>query len=467
MDLELDEEGYRRAMQEQREKARAAWVGSGEEKIKPVYKEVAADIKKPIFVGYSALEWTAEILAIINGDKTVSEAHDGDVVEIILDQTPFYAESGGQVGDRGELLGEASKFEVMDTIRPVQDLIIHKGKIKKGTFKVNDAILAKVDAENRADIARHHTATHILHATLRSVLGEHVKQAGSFVSPERFRFDFTHYTALSEREKERIEELVNERIIENHPVFTAVMDIDQAIAAGAMALFDEKYGDQVRVVTVKDVSKELCGGTHTGASGDIGMFRIISEAGVAAGVRRIEALAGKRAYQEVKQEEKNLQEITRLLKASDTDIVGRVEKLVAQLRDSEKELDRMKHKLQTSQAGDAINEATEVHGIKVLVKRADGMDAKDLRDFGDKLRDKLGSGILALGSVLDDKVSLIVMVSKDLTQRFHAGKMIKEMAPILGGTGGGKADLAQSGGKDPGKLDAALASIYNIVKKHG
>ncbi len=465
MNLELDEEGYRRAMQEQREKARAAWAGSGEEKIKPIYKEVAAGIKRPIFTGYSVLEGTAEVLAIIKGDKQVAEAHDGDEVEIILDQTPFYAESGGQVGDRGEFLGEASKFEVTDTIKPVQDLLVHKGKIKKGTFKLGDAVLAKVETDNRADIARHHTVTHILHATLRSVLGEHVKQAGSLVSPERLRFDFTHYTALTEREKERIEELVNERIIENHPVDTTVMDIDQAIAAGAMALFDEKYGDKVRVVTVKDVSKELCGGTHTRASGDIGLFKIVSEAGIAAGVRRIEALAGRRAYQEVKQEEKSLQEIAQLLKVSDSDIVGRVEKLVAQLKDSEKELDRMKHKLQSSQAGDVIGEATEIQGVKVLIKRADGMDSKDLRDFGDKLRDKLGSGILALGSVKDDKVSLIVMVSKDLTQRFHAGMLIKEMAPILGGTGGGKADLAQSGGKDPGKLEAALEALYDAVKK--
>ncbi len=224
-------------------------------------------------------------------------------------------------------------------------------------------------------------------------------------------------------------------------------------------------GTRSRVVSVKDVSKELCGGTHTRASGDIGLFKIVSEAGIAAGVRRIEALAGRRAYQEVKQEEKSLQEIAQLLKVSDSDIVGRVEKLVAQLKDSEKELDRMKHKLQSSQAGDVIGEATEIQGVKVLVKRADGMDSKDLRDFGDKLRDKLGSGILALGSVKDDKVSLIVMVSKDLTQRFHAGNLIKEMAPILGGTGGGKADLAQSGGKDPGKLDAALEALYDAVKK--
>ena len=248
MHLELDQDGYRRAMQEQREKARAAWAGSGEEKVKPVYKEVFAGIKKPVFVGYDVLEGTAEVLAIIKGDNKVSEAHDGDEVEIILDRTPFYAESGGQVGDKGELLGEAAKFDVTDTIKPVQDLIVHKGRIRKGTFKIGDAVLAKVETDNRADIARHHTVTHILHATLRSVLGEHVKQAGSLVSPERLRFDFTHYTSLTEREKERIEELVNERIFENHPVDTVVMDIDQAIGAGAMALFDEKYGDKVRVV---------------------------------------------------------------------------------------------------------------------------------------------------------------------------------------------------------------------------
>jgi alanyl-tRNA synthetase len=465
MHLELDEDGYRRAMQEQREKARAAWAGSGEEKVKPIYKEVSAGIRKTIFVGYDVLEGTAEVLAIIKGDKKITEAHDGDEVEIILDRTPFYAESGGQVGDNGELLGEASKFDVTDTVKPVQDLIVHKGRIRKGTFKIGDAVLAKVETDRRADIARHHTVTHILHATLRSVLGEHVKQAGSLVSPERLRFDFTHYTSLTEREKERIEELVNERIFENHPVDTAVMDIDQAIGAGAMALFDEKYGDKVRVVMVKEVSKELCGGTHTRASGDIGMFKIVSEAGIAAGVRRIEALAGRRAYREIKKEERSLQEIAQALKSSDADIVGRVEKLMAQLKESEKELDRMKHKMQTSQAGVMIEGARMINGVRVLARRVENMDPKDLRDFGDKLRDNIKSGVLALGSVKDDKVSLIVMVSKDLTTRFHAGTLIKEMAPILGGTGGGKADLAQSGGKDPGKLDAALEALYDAVTK--
>jgi alanyl-tRNA synthetase len=261
---------------------------------------------------------------------------------------------------------------------------------------------------------------------------------------------------------------VNERIIENHPVETVVMDIDQAVASGAMALFDEKYGDKVRVVTVKEVSKELCGGTHTRASGEIGSFKIISAAGVAAGVRRIEAVAGRHAYRTFKREEQDLHDISQLLKTTDLEVVPRVEKLVVQVRSLEKELDKFKHKFQSSQAGDVISEAREINGVKVLVKRIDNMEQKDLRAFGDKLRDKLGTGILALGSAKDEKVILLVMVSNDLTHQFHAGQIIKEVAPILGGTGGGKPEpeLAQSGGKDPQKLDAALDALYGIIKKY-
>jgi alanyl-tRNA synthetase len=466
MHLKLDEDGYRHAMQVQREKARAAWAGSGEQKIKPIYKEISARVTKQVFTGYDTLEGTGSVLAIIQGDTEVAEAHEGDELEIVLDITPFYAASGGQVGDKGELLGEAAKFQVTDTIKPIENLIVHKGKVKKGVFRTRDAVLAKVDAEDRGDTARHHTVTHILHATLRSVLGEHVKQAGSLVAPDRLRFDFTHYTALTDRERERIEEIVNERIIENHPVETAEMDIDQAVGSGAMALFDEKYGDKVRVVTVKEVSKELCGGTHMRASGEIGSFKIISEAGVAAGVRRVEAVAGRRAYRAFKREEQGLRDIALLLKATDFDVVPRVEKLVTQVRSLEKEVDKFKHKFQSSQADDVISEAKEINGVKVLVKRIDNMGQKDLRDFGDKLRDKLGSGILALGSAKDGKVILIVMVTNDLARRFHAGEIIKEMAPILGGTGGGKPDLAQSGGKDPGKLDAALDALYGIIRKN-
>ncbi len=465
MDLKLDEEGYRRAMEEQRTRAKAAWVGTGAEKVKPVYKELAAKLRKPLFTGYDTLEDSGEVLALIRGDGVVSEVHDGDEVEIVLDRTPFYAASGGQVGDTGELRGEAAKFVVEDTVKPAEDLIVHRGRVGKGSFKTGDAVLAKVDAGKRADTARHHTVTHVLHATLRSVLGEHVKQAGSLVAPDRLRFDFTHYTALTERERERIEEMVNERIIENHPVETTVMDIEQAMTTGAMALFDEKYGDRVRVVMVKDVSKELCGGTHTRASGDIGLFKILSESGIAAGVRRIEAVSGRPAYRAFKREEQDVLEIARMLKATDLDIVPRVERVLSQLRETEKELEGLKHKLQSSQAGDVAGEARMIGAVRVLARRADGMDAKDLRDFGDKLRDKLGSGILALGTAKDDKVNLIVMVSKDLIGRFHAGAIIKELASILGGTGGGKPDLAQAGGKDPSKLDAALEALYRVVEK--
>jgi alanyl-tRNA synthetase len=465
MDLQLDEEGYRKAMQEQRDKARAAWAGSGETKVKPVYKEVAGGIKKPVFTGYDTLQDNGQIVAIIKGDKQVREAHEGDEVEIALDRTPFYGESGGQVGDTGDLLGEGSKFSVADTTKPYEGIILHKGQLKKGSLKLGDTVLARVDETGRGDIARHHTATHLLHATLRYVLGDHVKQSGSLVAPGRLRFDFTHYTALTEREIGRVEELINEYIIENHPVETRVMDIDQAVATGAMALFDEKYGDKVRVVAVKDISKELCGGTHTRASGDIGVLKILSEVGIAAGVRRIEAVAGRQALQAFKREEQTLRDIAQMLRTNDLDVAPKVEKLVAQVKGLEKELDQFKHKFQSSQAGDVVGDAKEINGVKVLAKRADGMDAKDLRDFGDKLRDKLGSGVLALGSVKDDKVSLIVMVSKDLTGRYHAGSLIKEMASILGGTGGGKPDLAQSGGKDPGKLDQALDALYAIINK--
>ncbi len=464
-DLTLDQEGYQKAMQEQREKARAAWAGSGEAKVKPVYKEAAASIKKPVFTGYEVTQDSGLIVAIIKGDKKITEAREGDHVEIVLDRTPFYAESGGQVGDKGDLLGEGAKFSVEDTTKPYEDMIAHKGTLKKGNLKVGDSVLARVDEEGRGEIARHHTATHLLHATLRYVLGDHVKQSGSLVAPDRLRFDFTHYTSLTEREINRVEELINEYIIQNRPVETQVMNVDQAVASGAMALFDEKYGDKVRVVSVKDVSRELCGGTHTRASGDIGVFKILSEVGIAAGVRRIEALAGKHGYQAFKREEQSLRDVAQMLKTTDQDVAQRVEKLVAQVKGLERELDQFKHKLQSSQAGDVAGEARIVNGVKVLARRADGMDAKDLRDFGDKLRDKLGSGILALGSVKDDKVSLIVMVSKDLTDRFHAGNIVKVIAPVLGGTGGGKPDLAQAGGKDAAKLDAALDSLYAIINK--
>ena len=352
MHLELDEEGYRKAMQEQRDKARAAWAGSGEEKVKPVYKEIAPGIKKTVFTGYEMLEGTRRDRRAHQGRQEGHRGEGGRRGGNHPRPDAFLRRVGRTGGRSGRASGRGRQVPCHDTVKPAEGLFVHKGKVKKGGFKVGDAVLAKVDVEERMDTVRHHTATHILHATLRSVLGEHVKQAGSLVAPDRCRFDFTHYTALTEREKERIEELVNERIIENHPVETAEMDIDQAIASGAMALFDEKYGDKVRVVTVKDVSKELCGGTHAQASGDIGLFKIVSEDG-----HRRRRAAGSRSWpaggpiRTVRKEEQSLREIGQLLKASDPDVVGRVERLMGQLRDAEKELDRLKHKMQASEAG--------------------------------------------------------------------------------------------------------------------
>lgn len=463
--LILDEDGYRRAMEEQRLRARATWVGSGTEKVKSVYKEAAERVASSVFTGYETIEDSAEITAIIKDDRMVGEAHEGEDVEIVLDRTPFYAESGGQVGDKGDILGEFAKFSVSDTQMPYEGLIIHRGRVKKGSFKIGDAVLARVDGEARMDTVRHHTATHILHATLRSVLGEHVKQAGSLVSPDKLRFDFTHYAPLSEREKERIEEIVNERITENHPVETKVMSLEDAMKIGAMALFDEKYGNTVRVVSVKDVSRELCGGTHAKASGEIGLFKILSESGVAAGVRRIEAVVGRRAYLAVKRQAQDIADIARLLKVSDSEAVQRVERLIDQMRSLEKEIERLKHMLHSAEAGGAAEAVRFIDGVKVIAKRLEGLDAKDLRTFGDKMRDRLGSGIIALGSVKDDKVNLIVMVTKDLTSRFRADVIIKDMAGLLGGTGGGKADLAQAGGKDPSRLDEALDALYTIIER--
>lgn len=463
--LVLDEEGYRRAMEEQRARARAAWVGSGAEKVSPVYKEIAAETARPVFTGYDVLEDGGEIVSIIQDGRIVSEVAEGVEAEIVLDRTPFYPESGGQVGDKGDILAEFAKFSVNDTVRPFGDLIVHRGVVKKGGFKKGNAVLARVDRAARLDTVRHHTATHILHAVLRSVLGEHVKQAGSLVAPDRLRFDFTHYAPLTEREKERIEELVNEHIIENHAVETRVMSLDEAVRTGAMALFDEKYGDTVRVVSVRDVSKELCGGTHAKASGDIGPFKILSESGIAAGVRRIEAVAGRRAYEFMRREGEALKEIARLVKSSDMDVVSRVERLLSQMKMVEKELGRYRDRLHALEAGDAASGARVIDGVKVLAKRIDGMDAKGLREFGDKLRDRLGSGVMALGSVKEAKANLVVMVSKDLTPRFNAGRIIKEMAALLGGTGGGRPDLAQSGGKEITKLDEALDRLYTIIER--
>lgn len=464
--LLIDEEGFHKAMDKQKFMAKAAWAGSGEERIKEIYRK-ASRIGKTTFIGYESISSEVKILAIGKDDTLIESANEGDEVEFFLDRTPFYGEAGGQVGDTGIFLKDSSRAIIRDTLRPLENLISHKGTIQKGSFKVGDLIIAQVDTEKRKATARNHTATHILHAVLREVLGDHVKQAGSLVAPDRLRFDFTHFAPLSDKELDSIEEKVNEKIRENLTLETEIKDIEEALRSGAIALFGEKYGERVRVVRIRGISSELCGGTHLNATGEIGLFKIISESGIAAGVRRIEALTGEGALRFVKEQEKELISIAHLLKSSDLKVSQKVEKLQEALKDLEKEVESLKGKISASKSMAIIDKVRDIAGIKVIAERIDEADMKDLRIFADSLRERLRSGVLVLGSSKDSKVSFIAMVTKDLTNRFHAGKIIKEVASIAGGTGGGRAEMAEAGGKDPNKLDEALKKVYEIIEQSG
>ncbi len=463
----LDEDGFYSEMNEQKERARRSWLGAEEAKAATVYKEALGNIKSTEFVGYDRLEEDAAVLAIIKNGKIADKAQEGDEAEIVLDKTPFYAESGGQTGDIGTITKKDIKIEVYDVVKPLPLIFVHKGRIQRGGIKIGDRALAKVDISGRTSAARNHTATHILHSVLKYVLGDHVKQAGSFVARDRLRFDFTHFSSINKRDLDRIEELVNERIRQNKGVSVAVMPIDDAVASGATALFGEKYGEKVRVVQVGDFSKELCGGTHCTASGDIGLFKIVSESSVAAGVRRIEALTGEEAYKYVKGQEDTIRYLGETLKAAPSDIAAKVEKLNLLLREREKELERLKGKLSASQAGDILSEAKTINGIKVLSKKIDQLDMKGLRSLGDSLREKLKTGIIALGSSMDDKVSIVVMVTKDLMEKYNAVEIIKEISDIVSGSGGGRADMAQAGGREAARLNEAMEKVYNVVEKIG
>lgn len=462
--LLIDEEGFHRAMAKQKTMAKAAWAGSGEEKVKEIYRRVL-DMGKTIFTGYEFLSSEARIVAIVKDNQLFDSAIEGEEVEFFLDKTPFYGESGGQVGDTGTFLKDFSIAIINDAIKPLENLVSHKGKVLKGTFMVGEIILAHVDEEKRKATERNHTATHLLHAALREVLGDHVKQAGSLVAPDRLRFDFTHFTSLSEKELDEIEERVNEIIRENLPLRTEIEDIEDALSSGAMALFGEKYGEKVRVVGIEGVSSELCGGTHLDATGEIGLFKIISEGGIAAGVRRIDALTGRAAFNFIKEEERELMTAARLFKSSDLKVSAKIEKLQAIQKDLEKEIESLKGKISTSKSGTLLDKAKEIAGIKVIAERVEEVDVKDLRILADSLREKLKSGILVLGSTKDGKVSFLAMITKDLTDRFHAGKIIKEVAAIAGGSGGGKAEMAEAGGKDHHKLDEAIRKVYEIIEK--
>jgi alanyl-tRNA synthetase len=381
--------------------------------------------------------------------------------------TPFYGETGGQVGDTGWITGPGYKLKVTNTQRLPNDLFVHQGKVEEGVVRVNDPAHLEVDAERRRQIARHHTATHILQAILQQHLGSHVKQSGSLVAPERLRFDFTHFQAISPEELAQMEHDLNARVAENQPVETKVMPLAQALESGTMALFEEKYGDQVRVVAIPGFSRELCGGTHVRRTGDIGFCRITSEASVAAGIRRLEAVCGPAAIDLMQEMGRELDQAAGMLKGGRGDLLSRLEKVLKRQKELEKEVETLKSRLAAAQAKDLMEEVRDIGGVKVLALEVQAPDPKSLREYAVKFLDRLKSGIVVLGSAAGEKAMLIALVSKDLTKRFPAGEIIKELAPTVGGSGGGKPDLAQAGGPEKGKIGAAVQQAYEVVAKKG
>jgi alanyl-tRNA synthetase len=419
---------------------------------------------KTDFSGYDHLSDTGKVVALLRGKEHIETLKAGEDGQVILDHTPFYAESGGQVGDSGVLVNGAAEFQVADT-QKVGSAYAHIGRLTRGQIKVGDRLEARVDAVRRRAIMLNHSATHLLHAALRKVLGTHVTQKGSLVAPDRLRFDFSHFAPLTAQELHEIERLVNEEIRGNALAETKLMPYEAAVASGAMALFGEKYDDEVRVLRIGDFSTELCGGTHVGRAGDIGLFKIVNEGGIAAGVRRIEALTGQGALDWVVRTEQSLRDIAGLIKANRDDVEDKVKQLLERSRKLEREVAGLKSKLASGQGGDLASSAVEVAGVKVVATRVDGADAPALRDAVDQLKNKLRSAAIVLASVqAPDKVVLIAGVTQDQIAKLKAGDLVNVVAQKVGGRGGGRPDLAQAGGNDPTRLDEALAAVAPWVE---
>jgi alanyl-tRNA synthetase len=461
--LTVDQAGFDQAMQAQKTRARQAWKGSGDGQIEEAYKKINQEGLRVAFSGYERAEAAARIQKIICSGQDVPAAAEGDIVEVIAAATPFYGESGGQVGDTGTIAGQQFSIAVSETLKPLPELIVHKGRVVRGQVRAGDEAVFRVDLERRQATANNHTATHILHAVLRAHLGSHVKQAGSLVSPERLRFDFTHFEALTADDVQTIEGLVNQRIRQNTALAVRILPQKEALAMGATALFGEKYGDQVRVVNIGDYSMELCGGTHTRTTGELGFFKIVSEGAVAAGVRRIEAVTGAQAFQLMQHQAETIARLAAMLKAEPEGIIERVERVLASQKTLEREIEKLKSQLISRQAASILDEVREIGGVKVLAAKIEGQDPKELRTYGDKIRDRLGSGIIVFGAAADGKAQLLCMVTKDHCGRFSAGRIIQQIAPIVGGRGGGRDDMAQAGGKDVDRIDEALALALDVI----
>jgi len=459
--MKLDMPGFNAELEKQRERARQSWKGD-EGGTSPVYQKFAD--KGTPFLGYQAVRSTGRVIAIIKDDQLINSIEGlGQTAEVLLNETPFYAASGGQIGDTGTWTSSNGVTKVVDTYSPVRGVVVHKVQVEFGKLSVDDEVTAQVDEERRRRIAANHTGTHILHAVLREALGPHVKQAGSLVAPDRLRFDYTHFAPLSEREIQEIEEQINNIVFKNIPVQTQVMELNQAVSAGALAFFGEKYQQQVRVVSIPEISMELCGGTHTKMTGDVGLFKIVSESSIASGVRRIEALTGFGTYQRLEEDEDLLRELSHSLRAPRNELVRAIARMMDQQRQLENELEALKRKSAKSQVGNLVESPEVVKGIAVIARKVEGVDPSMLRELAENAASKIGSGVVVLGLASDGKASLVAFVSQDLQKRLHAGKIVKKVSEMVGGSGGGRPDFAQAGGKDAEKLEDALKAVYNIV----
>lgn len=463
--LSLDLEGFNKSMEHQRTSAREArgestYMGTDDKPINKLDAYIETE-----FSGYSKLELKSEVVALADNSDLKEKLSEGDKGYIVTSNTPFYAEMGGQVGDTGVIYNDNFKAEVYDTKKNVSGKTIHYVTVVQGEVSVNEEVTLKVDRVRRGSIGKNHTATHMLHEALREILGDHVSQSGSYVDAERLRFDFTHFQGLTREELDRVEDLVNEKIMEVFDVDTDVMTMDEAKSSGAMALFDDKYGDNVRVVSVGEFSKELCGGTHVRNSGEIGLFKIVSEAGVAAGVRRIEALTGFNALRYMEEKQSLLKEACGILKCSEKEVIKKINTTTQELKEKDKEIQELKSKLVSGIEDEILGAKKVINEVEVVAYVVENVDSNSLRDLADKVRNKLDLGVVVLGSVLGDKVNFVSMATKNaLPKGVHCGKIIKEVAAVAGGGGGGRPDMAQAGGKDPLKVNEAIAKSYEVIE---
>ena len=464
--LSVDEQGFEREMENQRERARAArhdtdYMGEDDQ----TYKLIPTDVST-VFEGYESLETDSQILVIIKDEEKVETAREGDEILFVMDKTPFYAESGGQIGDSGVVENENVKVRVDDTQKIVGNRIVHRGVVIEGSLNTGDMVKAKVDEERRIATARNHSATHLLHKALREVLGSHVEQAGSLVTPSRLRFDFSHFAPLTKEEIEKVEQLVNEKILEGLAIEVFETSLSKAKELGAAALFGEKYKDVVRVVKMGDFSIELCGGTHLRNTAQAGLFKIISESGVAAGVRRIEAVTGAAVYQRIKELENTINDIAEELKTNPNNIVQRLKSISKQLKEYEKEIDKFKAELAKSSIDDLLKNTKKIGDMTYITAELSGQDAKGLREAADLIRDRIKSGVVVLASESQGKVLFVAAATKDAVAKgVHAGNLLREVAKIAGGGGGGRPDMAQAGGKDPSKISEALQKVDVLLKE--